>query len=316
MLHADKANLESSFRLRMLHIREKELMYFVRNCQNLANLAALISGMAQSGLIFTKYIDFNLCGQGLISWHDKELLCAEFTYPLFISLTMGLSLLSMWVAMLVSMLAPGYALRGPYGSMDACVRMIGEEYQSALFVLACSVAMFLVSAILWAWSNNQLIITIILTLIVLFCAWLIYLTTAHTVAVFDIKHGEIVTGKMTDVERRRRASHDAAAGAWRGQRGGYAPLREEAEGGAEGAASSSSPPRGDSPSPPEQAAWWGYRMVEKVCRRSPAPLRPWPPRRTSMRPRARPPRLVLPDHGRALAPPLALPPPHPRPRAR
>lgn len=35
MLHADKANLESTFRLRMIHIREKELSYFVRNCQNL-----------------------------------------------------------------------------------------------------------------------------------------------------------------------------------------------------------------------------------------------------------------------------------------
>ena len=38
MLHADKKNLESGFRVRMLSIREKELMFFVRNCQNMANL--------------------------------------------------------------------------------------------------------------------------------------------------------------------------------------------------------------------------------------------------------------------------------------
>ena len=107
MLHADKKNLESGFRVRMLNIREKELMFFVRNCQNMANLAAVIACLAQSGLIFTKYIDFNLCGQGLINLRSKELLCAEFTYPIAVFITMGLCLLCMWVSMLVSLLAPG-----------------------------------------------------------------------------------------------------------------------------------------------------------------------------------------------------------------
>jgi len=36
MLLADKANLESTFRLRMIHIREKELSYFVRNSRTWA----------------------------------------------------------------------------------------------------------------------------------------------------------------------------------------------------------------------------------------------------------------------------------------
>ena len=36
MLHADKANLESTFRLRMIHIREKELSYFVHKRMKIA----------------------------------------------------------------------------------------------------------------------------------------------------------------------------------------------------------------------------------------------------------------------------------------
>ena len=167
MLHADKKNLESGFRVRMLSIREKELMFFVRNCQNMANLAAVIACLAQSGLIFTKYIDFNLCGQGLINMRSKELLCAEFTYPIAVFITMGLCLLCMWVSMLVSLLAPGLALRGPDGSMHECVRMIGEEYEYALAILACALAMFFVSAILWSWASQMLPVAIVLTGILL-----------------------------------------------------------------------------------------------------------------------------------------------------
>eukprot|EP00966_Prymnesium_polylepis_P105668 2447387-Prymnesium_polylepis.1 len=101
----------------MLSIRDKELEFFVRNLQNIASLAALLAGLGQSGLIYTKYIDLNLCGQ-------DEFMCAEFTYPLAVTLTMCLALFSMWGCMLVTMLAPGLALRGPQGSVDICVEMV------------------------------------------------------------------------------------------------------------------------------------------------------------------------------------------------
>lgn len=117
VLFAEKENLSSAFRLRMLSIKDKEMDFFMRNLQNVASLAALLAGLAQSGLIYTKYINLDLCGH-------EEILCSEFTYPLAVTLTMCLALFSMWGCMLVAMLAPGLALRGPQGSMDLCVDMV------------------------------------------------------------------------------------------------------------------------------------------------------------------------------------------------
>ena len=255
MLHADKANLESNFRVRMLNIREKELMFFVRNCQNLANLAALIACMAQSGLIYTKYIDFNLCGQGLVSLQSKELLCAEFTYPIAIFSTMGLCLLCMWVSMLVSLLAPGRALRGPDGSMDECVRMIGEEYEYALAILACALLMFFVSAVLWAWASQLLPVAVVLTLILLASVRVIWSMTRYTVKSFNIAKGDIVTGRMTSARRHHGGPH------------AYSRLQEEP-------AAYPNTPRQPLPPPPNLAhTWWGHRLINHV--RAPrAPSRP------------------------------------------
>ena len=123
MLFAEKENLASAFRLRMLSIRDKELDFFMRNLQNVASLAALLAGLGQSGLIYTKYIDMNLCGK-------DEFACSEFFYPLAVTLTMCLALFSMWGCMLVTMLAPGLALRGPQGSMDLCVDMVPRRHRS------------------------------------------------------------------------------------------------------------------------------------------------------------------------------------------
>ena len=251
MLHADKKNLESDFRVRMLHIREKELMFFVRNCQNMANLAALIACMAQSGLIFTKYIDFNLCGQGLVNLHSKELLCAEFTYPIAIFITMGLCLLCMWVSMLVSLLAPGLALRGPDGSMHECVRMIGEEYEYALAILACALAMFFVSAILWSWASQHLPVAIVLTIILVASARVIWSMTRYTVTSFSIAKGDIVTGQMTSARSPTRPM-------WAH---GYVRLQEETS-----RRMRRPTPTLDQHHPPPKPArvWWGLRLVEHV----------------------------------------------------
>ena len=54
MLHADKEALRTAYKLRLLAIREKELNYFLQNCINIATLAAMLAGFAQSGLIYTK----------------------------------------------------------------------------------------------------------------------------------------------------------------------------------------------------------------------------------------------------------------------
>ena len=96
MLIADKQNLETSLRVRMLQIRERELDFFMQNMRNvaqvspatpshcrvtrlspaiappfdlsslpsvIAQLSTLMMGFAMSGVVNTKYIDQNLCGE-------------------------------------------------------------------------------------------------------------------------------------------------------------------------------------------------------------------------------------------------------------
>lgn len=92
----------------------------MRSMQNVASLAALLAGLGQSGLIYTKYIDLNLCD-------EHETLCAEFTYPIAMTLTMCFALFTMWGCMLVTLYAPGLALRGPHGSMDVCVEIVSRS---------------------------------------------------------------------------------------------------------------------------------------------------------------------------------------------
>lgn len=240
MLFAEKENLASAFRLRMLSIRDKELDFFMRNMQNVASLSALLAGLGQSGLIYTKYINMDLCGK-------DEFLCAEFTYPLAAVLTMCLALFSMWGCMLVTMLAPGLALRGPQGSMDQCVDMVAaappilpriagswppqqrspiallwtrlsaspfgmvtvrppvhqvvQEYQYSLFIFSCALIMLMVSAVLWSWTLHNHPAGISLTLVILGCMYLIYVFTCRARDRFNVPRSKLVTGRFHSAKK-------------------------------------------------------------------------------------------------------------------
>ena len=50
MLQAKKEALENTARRRIVEIREKELQYYTSNCRNIGQCAALVSGLAYSGI--------------------------------------------------------------------------------------------------------------------------------------------------------------------------------------------------------------------------------------------------------------------------
>ena len=131
MLLADKQNLEMSYRLRMLHIREKELDFYMKNTSNIANLAVLLTCFAYSGLTQptqTKMVDHDICG----SAENKEAFCAEILWPISITCTIFLSMLTLWGCMLVTMLAPRLALLGPDGSLSHVVDLVCTTLRFAL----------------------------------------------------------------------------------------------------------------------------------------------------------------------------------------
>ena len=51
MLYADKAALETSLKVQLLEIREKELNFYTNNCQNIGTQAAMLAGFAFAGMM-------------------------------------------------------------------------------------------------------------------------------------------------------------------------------------------------------------------------------------------------------------------------
>jgi len=117
MLVADRHNVESSLRVRMLQIREREFDFFMNNVRSVGRLCTVLAGLGHAGLVYTKFIDHNLCG-------ESELLCAELTYPLATSIALGCALLTVWGCVLLATMAPGAALHGHHDHYSECVDMV------------------------------------------------------------------------------------------------------------------------------------------------------------------------------------------------
>jgi len=51
MLYADKRALETNLKVQLLEIREKELVFYTNNCQNIGTQAAMLAGFAFAGMM-------------------------------------------------------------------------------------------------------------------------------------------------------------------------------------------------------------------------------------------------------------------------
>lgn len=119
MLYADKAALENRTKVRLLAIRERELVLYTQNCRAVGTVAALMAGIAYSGIIYTK----------MEYYQDSSWLIQTF-YTLSLTVCMSLSLSTVMSTTAISMLGPGLALRGPDGSMHSAVDGILIEFKS------------------------------------------------------------------------------------------------------------------------------------------------------------------------------------------
>jgi hypothetical protein len=119
MLYADKAALENRTKVRLLAIRERELVLYTQNCRAVGTVAALMAGIAYSAIIYTK----------MEYYQDSSWLIQTF-YTLSLTVCMSLSLSTVMSTTAISMLGPGLALRGPDGSMHSAVDGILIEFKS------------------------------------------------------------------------------------------------------------------------------------------------------------------------------------------
>ena len=93
MLYADKAALENRTKVRLLAIRERELVLYTQNCRTVGTVAALMAGIAYSAIIYTK----------MEYYQDSSWLIQTF-YTLSLTVCMSLSLSTVMSTTAISML--------------------------------------------------------------------------------------------------------------------------------------------------------------------------------------------------------------------
>ena len=151
MLFAAKAALENNTRQRMLEIRYRELDYYTGCARNLGNQAALVSGMAYSGIRYHYLLE----RQTSYKLTDEDSL-EEVVFITLLALTLGFSLQTVFVAMLVSMLGPSLALRGPDGSLHEAVQGMQQWNSVTLAMFMLSLVLLQLSVFSFMYGHSQM----------------------------------------------------------------------------------------------------------------------------------------------------------------
>ena len=151
MLHAQKQALENRLRQRLVAIREQELEYYTKNCRMLGNLAALVAGFSYAG------IRYHYLLERTHSWMVREGdAIEEVLFLSLLTVTMGIGLQTVLVAMLVAMLAPSLALRGPDGSLGDAVAGMSSWTAVTLAHFMASLVMLEMSALSFCFGHSKM----------------------------------------------------------------------------------------------------------------------------------------------------------------
>ena len=139
MLHADKEELEANLRVSTQEIRDKELQYYVNNCYAISTIASLLAGLALEGL-------FQVAVPHNTPWIVKLLyLCSAAAGMCF-------ELIVVMNTMLLSLLAPGMALRGATANhMHVAVEGLAEEFKIAYNCFWLGIVFFFISMAFYGW---------------------------------------------------------------------------------------------------------------------------------------------------------------------
>lgn len=185
MLFADKRALQTNLKLELLEIREKELNYYATNCSNLSFLASIFAGFASTALM---------------THVPKEPNWLHFLYLFATVCALGLQLIALVNTTLLSMLAPGLALRGPDGSMNLAIDHMIGEYRTAFFMLLCGLLALHFSVAFYCWLTLSTWLSILMTLGVFGSVAIELRYIRMTFARFRLPSDKLVTGKFDGAE--------------------------------------------------------------------------------------------------------------------
>mmetsp|Transcript_15450 Transcript_15450/g.40147 ORF Transcript_15450/g.40147 Transcript_15450/m.40147 type:complete len:224 (+) Transcript_15450:116-787(+) len=176
MLYADKVALANRARLRMLEIRDRELELYTRNSRALGFQCAMLAGSGFAAFVYCK-----------MTYYQDGGFWMQLLYPGAISLLVGSALLALHNFMLIAMLGPGLALRGPDGSVHIAIESIMVEYRTAIFFFGFAITSLHVMALVYAWSGVFMLgLKISLTASVLTSLYMVLSYARHVSSVFRI----------------------------------------------------------------------------------------------------------------------------------
>ena len=151
MLQAKKEALENTARQKLVSIREQEIEYYTSNCRNIGNQAALVSGLAYSGIRYHYLLERKTNYR-----QNFEDSLEEMVFLSLLSITLGCALQTVYVAMLVALFGPQLALRGPDGSLHDAVDGMHSWNSVVLALFFTSLFLLQLSALSFAFGHSQM----------------------------------------------------------------------------------------------------------------------------------------------------------------
>ncbi|KAG8462380.1 hypothetical protein KFE25_012200 [Diacronema lutheri] len=186
MLHADKAALENNLQVSLLKIREKELIFYTKNCSAIGTQAALLSGFAYSSIIGISFTDGDV-GTPM-----------QMLYTAVTATAMTVELIALFNATMCAMLGPGLALRGPDGSMHRAVDGLTIEYRICFLFFALGVLAFFLSALLYACITFFWPVALCVALVLCSFCTRIFFNFRRIYSKFELRAEHTLDGRMLD----------------------------------------------------------------------------------------------------------------------
>ena len=156
---ADKEQMRADTKVSLVKLQQLELDYHVDNCLSIGLQACIIAGLAYYGIM--EIDDSSLKGFNI-----------RLAYYTVTYISMGLCLVAAFITTFSAISGPGYALRGPDGSINEAVVGVSRDVNSAytfflvgLFLLFPSLLLFLfaVHSMLVALASSILMVAMMVS---------------------------------------------------------------------------------------------------------------------------------------------------------
>ena len=197
MIFAEKKALENRYRLRLIHIRERELHFYSKNCHMVGHISALLGGCMYSAFVHTQMTWFTgISGADARPGDDSTL--AQVLVATGMTIVMCLSLRNVLGTTMLSMLGPGKALRGPEGSIHSAVDSMLDEFDGILSTLLRTVFSLMCVLIAYSWgaASPSIIFSVLSTVLIVGYASYMRLRLGIVTEAFPLSSMPLVSGNF------------------------------------------------------------------------------------------------------------------------